>query len=192
MTASKKNFRKNTPPENTTGSKLSVSDAKVIPHIHNDKSNIVVDDKRYISTPAAVTTGAVIGVIISLLLFYPLLGVEDPNAYLWSDDFDGQLLYWIFNWGYHAISTGKWSSFFDANIFHPHPNTFAYSDSLLAAQLFYTPLRALGVAPVSAIHLTLILVVLCGCILTAIAAKNLGIDSKLAIATLVFCASAFA
>jgi hypothetical protein len=43
---------------------------------------------------------------------------------------DPALITWILAWGNHALVTNP-STFFDANIFWPHPLTLAYSDTLL-------------------------------------------------------------
>jgi hypothetical protein len=43
---------------------------------------------------------------------------------------DPALITWILAWGNHALVTDP-RSFFDANIFWPHPSTLAYSDTLL-------------------------------------------------------------
>src|SRR5205807_10036855 len=43
---------------------------------------------------------------------------------------DPALITWILAWGSHALVTSPWT-FFDANIFWPHPSTLAYSDTLL-------------------------------------------------------------
>jgi hypothetical protein len=47
---------------------------------------------------------------------------------------------WILSWGAHALSTGRFAGFFDANIFYPEPATLAYSEHLLGVAPFFAPI----------------------------------------------------
>jgi len=96
-----------------------------------------------------------LGVLSAFLIFRHLLLVN-PEATLWGDDFDPKLLRWTAEWGYYALGRRfSWSLFWDAQSFYPHTNTLAYSDCLLTLQLVYTPLRWLGVMPLTALYLSL-------------------------------------
>ena len=98
---------------------------------------------------------AALGVLAVALLFRPLLSVN-PEQFLWADDFDSRLLRWTAEWGYFALGRKfSWSLFWNAQSFYPHANTLAYSDCLLTLQLFYSPLRWLGIQPLSALYLSL-------------------------------------
>jgi hypothetical protein len=90
---------------------------------------------------------------------------------LWADDFDSVLLLWTLEWGYHGVTTpaGLW----DANSFFPHHHTLVFSDSLLGAQIFYTPLRLLGVPPLWSTYTTLALVCLLGVVLSDLALQRI-------------------
>lgn len=108
--------------------------------------------------------GVSVGLLGVLLLFWPLLN-QVPSRTLWADNFDGLLIYWIFEWGYHALREGaNFSDFWNANSFFPHSNTLAFSESLITGQVFYAPFRAMGFAPLEAIYLSLIAFTLLGTI----------------------------
>jgi hypothetical protein len=98
---------------------------------------------------------ALLGVVAVLVWFRNLLGV-DPERFLWADNFDPYLLRWTAEWGYLALGEARsWSLFWNAPIFYPHTDTLAYSDSLLTLQVLYTPLRILGVPPLTALYIGL-------------------------------------
>lgn len=98
-------------------------------------------------------------------LFFGLLGVvllfkeviaAFPSPVAWADITDSPLIYWTVNWGYHAIFELKQPlAFWNANSFYPHLLTLAYSDSILSIQIFFAPLRFLGVNPLFALYLSL-------------------------------------
>lgn len=97
---------------------------------------------------------------------------------IWADGFDGNLCYWILEWGYHAlIKSNAPFDFWHANTFHPMRYSLAVSESFLSAQIFYSPLRALGYEPLAAIYLTLGISFVAGAVLTDIFAKQLGFQS---------------
>ena len=76
------------------------------------------------------------------LIRYPfsLLGATDPAG-------DPSLYLWVLGWDLRSLfeHPGWWLSgrVFDANIYHPAPNTLAYSDHLLLQALGLSPLYAL-------------------------------------------------
>lgn len=53
---------------------------------------------------------------------------------------DIELHAWILAWGTHALAHGNISGFFDANIFHPMPQTLTLSEHMLGSQPFFAPL----------------------------------------------------
>jgi hypothetical protein len=63
---------------------------------------------------------------------------------------------WRVSWVYRQL-LGDPRSLFDANIFHPHPLTLTYSDSMIFPALTTAPLLAAGVHPVVATNAILVL-----------------------------------
>jgi hypothetical protein len=53
---------------------------------------------------------------------------------------DIELHAWILAWGTHALAHGNLAGFFDANIFHPVPQTLVLSEHMLGSQPFFAPL----------------------------------------------------
>lgn len=62
---------------------------------------------------------------------------------------------WRIGWVYRQL-LGDPRALFDANIFHPEPLTFAYSDSMLLPALAAAPLLAAGVHPVVTYNILLV------------------------------------
>lgn len=115
-----------------------------------------------------------VGFFVALLgvlgLFHSILG-SFPAERLWADDFDSVLLLWTLEWGYHGVTTsaGLW----DANSFFPHRHALVFSDSLIGAQIFYTPLRLLGLPPLWSTYATLALVCILGVVLSDFALQRI-------------------
>jgi hypothetical protein len=63
---------------------------------------------------------------------------------------------WRTGWVYHQLQ-GDPRPLFSPNIFHPHPLTLTYSDSMLLPSLTTFPLLAIGVHPVIAYNIVLVL-----------------------------------
>jgi hypothetical protein len=63
---------------------------------------------------------------------------------------------WRTGWLFHKLVEGDPRPLFSPNIFHPHPLTLTYSDSMLLPSLTTVPLLILGVHPVVAYNLVLI------------------------------------
>ncbi len=75
---------------------------------------------------------------------------------------DGDLITWILSWDCHALWTAPWR-LFDANIFHPAPQTLAGSEHMLGHLPLFAPVYALSGDPALAIQFTrLASVTLCG------------------------------
>src|SRR5947208_2067131 len=74
--------------------------------------------------------------LLTLVLTYPL-SVQPHRAVLahYPDD---ELLLWVLAWDAHAF-VHQPLSIFDANIFHPHRHTLAYSENLIGNALFAAP-----------------------------------------------------
>jgi hypothetical protein len=63
---------------------------------------------------------------------------------------------WRTGWAYHQL-LGDPRPLFNANIYHPHPLTLTYSDSMLLPSLMTFPLLAIGLHPVIAYNIMLVL-----------------------------------
>lgn len=69
---------------------------------------------------------------------------------------DPAITTWILDWGFHALTTRP-LALFDANIFHPHRLTFAFSENLLGITLPLFPLHLAGMEPITVHNVALIL-----------------------------------
>lgn len=130
--------------------------------------------------------GFVIGILGSFILFNNLLRFRSEYA-LWADNFDSKFIFWTINWGYHILFESRSPlGFWNANSFYPHSTTLAYSDSLLSAQIFYAPLRLLGIPPLMSMYITFALVCITGCVLTGYALDRIGYFSSWENAFIIF------
>lgn len=121
--------------------------------------------------------GLAVGLMGALLLFSDLWG-KQWSATLWGGEFDPRFLYWTFQWGYHALfEQWDWLGYYDANIFYPTEASLAFADPVLSAMVLFAPLRWLGVAPLSAIYLTLIGFCVAGAVFTDAALRRLGLGA---------------
>ncbi len=62
---------------------------------------------------------------------------------------------WVVQWNIHKLSTSL-THYFDANIFYPYPNTFAYHDHLFALGLLGLPIFVLSHNPILTYNVLLI------------------------------------
>jgi hypothetical protein len=117
--------------------------------------------------------GLSIGGIGSFVQFFPLF-YKGSATHLWANDLDPLLIHWIVSWGYHILfEQFDFTNFWNANSFFPEMYSLAFSDSMLSAQIFYAPLRFFGLAPFTALYLTLAGFTIFGCILTSLALNQL-------------------
>jgi hypothetical protein len=93
-----------------------------------------------------------LGLLTAAAVTWPLVIELGHTAH---DPFDPRLQAWTIDWvQYRLTSPG---SLFDANIFAPHRNTLAYSDSLLGIAIPLLPLSWLGVSPIGRVNIALLL-----------------------------------
>jgi hypothetical protein len=91
---------------------------------------------------------------------WPLSG--HPGRVAFDSGGDTRLFLWTIGWNLHALGSPG-VSLFDANIFHPQPNTLAYSENLLGLSLLAAPVRAAGGDLLLSLNAaTLASLVLCG------------------------------
>jgi hypothetical protein len=91
--------------------------------------------------------------LLTLILTHPLifnLTTTVPN-----DIGDPLLNTWILAWDSHALLTDPFN-LFNANIFHPLPNTLAYSEHLFSTALLALPLQLISGEPILAYNLSLL------------------------------------
>jgi hypothetical protein len=92
---------------------------------------------------------------LAVALTYPLAFQIDSIGRVNTDD--GRWSIWVVSWVAHALTTNPFGVF-DANIFHPHKLTLAYSEANIAAGLIGAPVWLLSRNP----YLTHNVVVLIG------------------------------
>ncbi|MFW6198457.1 MAG: hypothetical protein ACOC5E_01400, partial [Acidobacteriota bacterium] len=92
------------------------------------------------SVPFRLALAVTLFAALTLAFTYPVWTRPDT---LLNDPFDARLNAWILAWDAHALvdATGE---LFDANIFHPHDGTLAYSENLLGSALPVAPLNWAG------------------------------------------------
>ncbi|MEW6323552.1 MAG: hypothetical protein AB1635_20975 [Acidobacteriota bacterium] len=90
-------------------------------------------------------TGAERQRVTGVTLFYVALAVAlawpvsvNPGSRLLVDNPDAELYIWTLAWNAHAF-VAQPLSIFDANIYHPYPNTLAYSENLIGSALIAAP-----------------------------------------------------
>jgi hypothetical protein len=81
---------------------------------------------------------AVILAAIALVVYFTYPIALKPGSYGRVDSGDGQFAIWNVAWVAHAVLSPD-VDVFDANIFHPHRNTLAYSEANLGAGLLAVP-----------------------------------------------------
>ena len=81
---------------------------------------------------------AVLFVALACAWWWPL-PLHLINGQLEFPPIDTAFNQWIVGWGVHALTTDT-SSYFDANMFHPHDDVLAWGDHLFALAIFAVPL----------------------------------------------------
>lgn len=100
--------------------------------------------RRLIARSPALTEGFAafaLGLLLTILVRRP----HDIATSVPGDARDPQLLAWVLSWPGHAVTNGK--NLWDANIFAPSRNSFAFTDALLG----YLPFSLIGEGPVAAV-----------------------------------------
>ena len=133
-------------------------------------------------------TGLWVGIFGTIFLFRKLFFLPS-GKYLWADNFDAKLVYWMVNWGHHILFEAKDPlNFWNSNNFFPETNTLAYSESILGIQIFFSPLRFMGISPLKALYLSFAGFLILGCVLTAYALRRLNFFSTAEIIIITFVA----
>ncbi len=97
------------------------------------------------------------------LLLYPL-PVNLSTGLLEAQSGDPLLQIWVVQWNIHKLTTpstwlrtGSLSQYFDANIFYPYSNTFAYHDHIFALGLIGLPIYVISQNPIITYNVLLLL-----------------------------------
>lgn len=93
--------------------------------------------------------------LIACFLLYPL-PLHLSNGLLAAQSGDPLLQIWVIRWNIHKL-TGSLTDYFDANIFYPYANTFAYHDHLFALGVLGLPIFTLTHNPILTYNLLLLL-----------------------------------
>ncbi len=91
-----------------------------------------------------VSIGAYLLLVCVLLLPLPF---HLSDGLVAAESGDPLLQVWVVQWNIHKLTTSL-ASYFDANIFYPYPNTFAFHDHLFGLGLLGLPLYALSHNPI--------------------------------------------
>ena len=110
-------------------------------------------------TLIAILIGAIAGVVMT----WPLM--QAPGALARMDSYDGKFSVWNIGWVAHALISDP-VNLFNANIFHPHTGTLAYSEANLIAGAIAAPVYALTRNPVLAHNVVVYVVLVLAFVLT--------------------------
>lgn len=105
-------------------------------------------------TLRSLLIAATVFLLLTVLHTWPL--TTDLAGLSRNDNNDTTLNEWAVSWVAHQIIRDP-MHLFDANIFHPHRHTLAYSEPLILPGLVGAPLRWLGSSPVLTYNLLLLL-----------------------------------
>jgi hypothetical protein len=91
-----------------------------------------------------------VGAALAVVMTWPMMSA--PGSLTRLDTHDGKFSVWNVAWVAHALTSNP-GAVFDANIFHPHTGTLAYSEANLVAGAAAAPIYALTRNPVLAHNL---------------------------------------
>jgi hypothetical protein len=122
---------------------------------------------------------------LTILLAWPLALAPARGAM--PGDPDTDLFIWNLAWNTHALTTDP-LSVFDANIYHPHPKTLAFSENLIGSTLIAAPVHWITGDPLLALNV----VALSSIVLSALGAFLLARRLGLGMAAALVCGMVFA
>ncbi|MCP4397986.1 MAG: hypothetical protein GY801_11910 [bacterium] len=93
--------------------------------------------------------------VIACVLLTPL-PAHLADGLLAAESGDPLLQSWVIQWNIHKLSTSL-TEYFDANIFYPYPNTFAYHDHLFGLGLLGLPIYLISRNPLLTYNFLLLL-----------------------------------
>ncbi|MBA2303597.1 MAG: hypothetical protein H0W08_13300 [Acidobacteria bacterium] len=109
---------------------------------------------------------------------YPL--ALNPASSAMPGDPDTDLFIWTLAWNAHALVTDP-LSIFDANIYHPHARTLAFSENLIGSTLFAGPVVWLTGDPLLALNVVALLSIVLSGLGGFILARRLGLRNDAAV-----------
>jgi len=95
---------------------------------------------------------------LALLFFRFFLEEKGMNVF-WNDNFDSRLILWIFERNYLSLTNLPLSEFWNANQFYPTQGSLAFSDSIIAGQIIYLPMRLAGFSPLESLYITFFVII---------------------------------
>lgn len=109
-----------------------------------------------------VLLATLMGAIVGLVMTWPMM--RSPGTLARMDSYDGKFSVWNVAWVAHALVEDP-ANVFNANIFHPHTGTLAYSEANLVAGAIAAPVYLTTGNPVLAhnvvIYVALVLAFVC-------------------------------
>lgn len=103
------------------------------------------------------------GAILAVLMTWPMMSA--PGQLTRMDTHDGKFSVWNVAWVAHAFLTDP-AGVFNANIFHPHQGTLAYSEANLVAGAAAVPVYALTGNPIAAHNIVVYVALVLAFVLT--------------------------
>src|SRR5688572_22912720 len=104
----------------------------------------------------------IIGAIVGIVMTWPMM--RSPGSLARMDSYDGKFSVWNVAWVAHALVDTP-ANVFNANIFHPHAGTLAYSEANLVAGAIAAPVYLATRNPVLAhnvvVYVALVLAFVC-------------------------------
>lgn len=92
--------------------------------------------------------------LLAVVHTWPLASA--PASLSRNDNKDTVLNTWAIAWVAHALVNSPWRVL-DGNIFHPEPNTLAFSDPVIVPGALSVPVRAAGAGPVLTYNISLLI-----------------------------------
>lgn len=94
--------------------------------------------------------------LLTILLLHPL-PLHLSTGLLEAESGDPLLQIWAVQWNIHKLSTLSLSGYFDANIFYPYSNTFAFHDHLFGLGVLGLPVYTITQNPILTYNILLML-----------------------------------
>ena len=91
---------------------------------------------------------------LTLVLLFPI--ARHPASSVMPGDPDTDLFMWTLAWNTHALATDP-LAIFDANIYHPHRRTLAFSENLIGSTPLAAPILWAGGGPILALNVVVLL-----------------------------------
>ncbi|MEO6222113.1 MAG: hypothetical protein ABIP90_02610 [Vicinamibacterales bacterium] len=125
---------------------------------------------------APTLLATLIGLVAGVLMTWPMMTA--PGTLARMDSYDGKFSVWNVAWVAHALVDDP-TNIFNANIFHPHTGTLAYSEANLVAGAIAAPVYAVTHNPVLAHNVVVYVALVLAFVLTWSLVRRLT-DSALA------------